>query len=114
MQNKLAKTLEATYWSIVIDETTDKSTETKLAICVQYFDMAEFRLKLNMLDVIRPISTDSDGLVKTIMAVINKAGFDVQNIAGFCADTCNTMFGQKHSVTKLLKDMNPDLFTMRL
>jgi hypothetical protein len=44
--------MNKTYWSIVIDETTDVSVETKLAIVVQYWDAVLFELVVSTLDLV--------------------------------------------------------------
>ena len=59
---KLIAVLNQTYFSIVIDETTDVSTESKLGIVLQYFCPVEFELKVNTLDLTECVDATAIGI----------------------------------------------------
>ena len=40
-------------------------------------------------------------IYKTILECFEQKGIPMENIIGFCADTCNVMFGTHHSVAQM-------------
>jgi hypothetical protein len=43
---------------------------------------------------------DAIGITDTVFEVFQKVGLKTSMLVGFCADTCNAMFGGHHSVAK--------------
>jgi hypothetical protein len=84
-------------FSVIIDETTDKSTTSQLAILAVYFNEKTFKLEIALVDLV-PLS---NGAAATIYKALLK------NVIGFCADTCNVMFGANHSVAQMLVKDHP-------
>lgn len=58
---KLIEVLNKSYWSIVIDETTDISVETKLAIVLQYWDPQSFKVIVSTLELAECTDGTADG-----------------------------------------------------
>lgn len=57
----LCENLKSNPWTLVPDETTDRSTETKLALGVQYFDPNDFKLKIDVLALVKPVEVTATG-----------------------------------------------------
>ena len=87
---------------MIIDETTDRSTKTQLAVLGTYFDEENFKLDTYLIHLI----TLPNGTVTTIYESIIKCMNDkfilMENVIGFSSDMCNVMFGKNHSVAQML------------
>ncbi|XP_064082024.1 uncharacterized protein LOC135198424 [Macrobrachium nipponense] len=92
-------------FSVVIDETTDKSTTSQLAILGTFFDANSFEMKCVFVDLIELPNGKADTIYGKIKACMTSCNIPMINVIGFCADTCNVMFGKHHSVSQLfIKD----------
>ena len=100
-------------FSIIIDETTDKSTLKQLAILATYFDMETFTSKYYLVDMIEVV----DGTAKGIYSALKQACADqfipMDNLIGYSSDTTNVMFGEHNSVSKLLVTEYPNVTAIK-
>ena len=53
------------------------------------------------------------GIIKTISDVFEELGIDTRMLFGYCADTCNSMFGANHSVSTLLREKVPQILNVK-
>lgn len=109
----LIKDLNKFPYSLFIDETTDISTEKQLAIMVSYFDEAEFTYKTNLLDIV----SCPDGSAKAIFSVSKQtllaSKINLTHWIGVCSDTTNTMMGEHHSVSQMIKSEFPEIHIIK-
>lgn len=110
---QLLQTLRTTFFSIIIDESTDVSSTKLLAIVVRYFCNQEGRVKSSFLKLLKVTETDATTLTTRLLAYFEKERVPISNMIGYASDTTNVMFGSHHSVVSLLKERIPNLFTMR-
>ncbi|KAK4024439.1 Uncharacterized protein APZ42_031628 [Daphnia magna] len=98
--------LRTTFFSIVIDETTDVTVESQLAVMVHYWDSAEFKLMVYVLDFVMCKEATTDGLSVSVLGLLDNLHIPSDNFIGFSADTCNVivMFEVNHSVSTILKE----------
>ncbi len=113
MFEQLIETLKKYFFSIVIDETTDVSVEKKLAAMVQYYDVSRGRLVVELLDMICVADGTAKALTEATLSLMKNQNCDLNMLVGFSADTCNTMFGARNSVSVLLKAVVPQLLTVK-
>lgn len=99
--------LKSRKFSIIIDETTDNSTQSQMAVLATYFDELNFRISLIFVDLIRMPDGKADTIYNTVLQCFKDKNIPMGNIIGFCADTCNVMFGAHHSVAQLLVKNHP-------
>ena len=85
--------MNETWWSLILDETTDVSVETKLVLVAQFWDMLSFKLNVSLIGMLHCPITTADGIVGTVCKTFDELGLHMGNIVGFAADTCNVMFG---------------------
>lgn len=94
-------------FSLIIDETTDKSTTSQLALVGMYFDEEEYKVVPVFIGLVEL----SDGKVITmhskIRETLSNMNIPMENVIDFCADTCNVMFGKYNSVSQLLLKEHP-------
>jgi hypothetical protein len=100
-------------FSILVDESTDKTDEKHLAVvvrtCLNNLDVRdEF---LCMLDV---VDGTSNGLYTLLIDFFNKHEIPYKsNMIGFAADGTNTMMGAHNSLQALIKRDIPNVFIMK-
>lgn len=100
IQECVAK-LKANLFSLIIDETTDISTTSQLAVLGVYFNEKDFRLELILIDLIPLKDGTATTIYTSLLESLRERGIPM-HVIGFCADTCNVMFGANHSVSQLL------------
>lgn len=99
--------LKTTKFSLIIDETTDKATTSQMAVIATYFDEKEFRLNKIFVDLIDMPDGKADTIYASVIKCFKDKNIPMENVIGFCADTCNVMFGKQHSVSQLLVHNHP-------
>ena len=94
--------LKSNKFSLIIDETTDLSTTSQLAILGTFFNEQNFHLEIILIDLVPLANGTANTIYNTLIESLKEKGIPMKNIIGFCADTCNVMFGINHSVAQLL------------
>ena len=72
------------------------------AILGVFFNEQEFRLEIILIDLVPLPNGTANTIYNTLIGNLKEKGIPMKNIIGFCADTCNVMFGIHHSVAQLL------------
>jgi hypothetical protein len=90
-------------FSMIIDETTNMSTLKQLV------DMEAFSSKNYLLDMVEVV----DGIYSAMKQVFSELHIPMDNLIGYSSDTTNVMFGEHHSVSKLLTTEYPNVTTVK-
>lgn len=98
---------------LIIDETTDLSVKSQLAVVIQYFSEDSYRQEYEVVDVVECNDKTAVGLTKLVLDLLRKNDIDPQMIVGFCADTTNSMFGCNNSVSTHLKKEIPKILCVK-
>ena len=106
IQECVAK-LKANKFSLIVDETTDNSITSHLAVLGVYFDEKDFRLEIILIDLIPLKDGTATTIYTSLLESLRERGIPMHNVVGFCADTCNVMFEVHHSVSQLLIKDHP-------
>ncbi len=96
-----------------MDETTDLSVKSQLAVIIQYFSTENNRQQQELLDIINCSDKSAEALTKAVVGLLTQYGIKKELVVGFCADTTNSMFGVHHSVSTLLKNEIPQIFCVK-
>ncbi|KAL7305200.1 hypothetical protein TKK_0002588 [Trichogramma kaykai] len=102
-------------FSILVDESTDISTEQSLCVMVRFFDEENVQVRDRLWDVIKVFDgdenckADAEMLAEKIILSFTSEEIPIDNIIGFCSDMCNVMFGAEKSVNAILKSAIPDM-----
>ncbi|XP_045031539.1 uncharacterized protein LOC123473950 [Daphnia magna] len=91
----LYEKLRKTFFSIVIDKTTDVKVQSQLAIMVQYWDAILCQLVVDVLEFIVCRDPSADGLSKSILTLLEKQQIPKDWVVGFCTDTCSVIVREK-------------------
>ena len=101
-------------FTMLIDESTDKSATKNLAIVVRLLDFDNYIVRDQFLSLIEICDGSALGIYNAIINFFNKHSVPYKNnLVGFAADGASTMFGRHHSVKTLLKNDIPNLYTMK-
>lgn len=113
MCTELNELLKINFFSTVIDETTDVSVEKKLAVMIQYYDFKIGRLVVDLLDMVECLDGRAVTLTEKVLDLMKSRKIDLKMMVGFCADTCNAMFGVNNSVAVHLKKEIPNVLAVK-
>lgn len=97
-------------FSVIIDETTDRSTSKQLSIMVQFYDKSLVCVFLDLLEV---KDSTAVGIFTAVKECFINKRIPMDNIIGFCSDTASVMMGSKHSVSTLLKKEVPNVVVVK-
>ena len=78
--------LKANKFSLIINETTDLSTTSQLAIIGTFFDENNFKLETILIDFIPLADGTANTIYNSMLGNLKEKGIPMKNI-GFCADT---------------------------
>ena len=92
---------------MILDETTERATTTQLAILAIYFDIDEYKMKQVLLDLKNIPDGKSQTIYNALAQCLRDRHIPFKNMVGFCADTCNVMFGSKQSLSQLIAQNHP-------
>lgn len=98
------ETISDVKYALIIDESTDISIKSILAIIIKYSSQ-DFCIK-TVLDLVE-VKT-SEGLFNIIYNSVTHYGLKLLNLIGFLANTTNVMFGEHSSVVQKLREVSPN------
>ena len=108
----LAEKLRKTKFTILLDESTDKSVSQILAVVVRYFDDEKSKVKDSLLGVIEVDNSTAAaaGLYKLVKKLLHDVDIPLANVIGLGADNCATMMGSSNGFQALIKMDVPNIF----
>lgn len=110
----LVAKMKTQYFSIIIDESTDKSSVKHLAIIVRMVDNNQFVVKDEFASLQEISDATANGVFEAIMDFFKKNNIPYQNnLIGFASDGAASMFGINHSVKTLLENEVKGIFVMK-
>ena len=110
-RKRLREVLQNQEFSIIIDESTDKSTLHSLCVVVRYVDNVNQKVNESLWDLIDVYDSDkalasAEQLKAKVMKSFDDQNVPEKNIFGLCSDTCNCML----LVADMMKDDNSNVF----
>lgn len=78
MKEELVDKLKDTFFSIIIDESTDVSVHNLIAVMVQYWDLTTNKLVMELLDLVEVEEPTANGLYKTVIHLLESLGIPVK------------------------------------
>ncbi|XP_045510218.1 uncharacterized protein LOC123705479 [Colias croceus] len=110
--SELVKTLQTEKFSLIVDESTDKSTTKHLALIAR--TAVDFNVEDNFLCLIPIVDGTASALHNECKEYFDNENIPYkENMIGFAADGANTMFGSHHSLSTLFANEIPHLFMMK-
>lgn len=110
--DSIIKLLNSTQFSLIIDESTDRTQIKHLCLLVRL--SIENKIKDIFLTLIEVDNADATSLFNHIIGFFKTHNIDYKkNLIGFGGDGANVIMGVNHSVSKLLKDECPNIFILK-
>ena len=97
--------------SILLDNSTDKSTEEHCLIYIRYLDMNSLQAKTEYLCTVKLFSKTGLSMFKTIQLVFKVLDIPLSKLAGLCTDGDSAMIGNRNGVRGLLRQVCPYLLS---
>ncbi|XP_031328947.1 uncharacterized protein LOC116170670 [Photinus pyralis] len=95
--------IPGTFFSIIMDETTDIGVKKQCAFTVIYCDPNSGKIVTKFFDMIEISSGKAEDLYRSLKEVIVSKNIPLTNLVGFSSDTTNVMVGHNNSVFSFLK-----------
>lgn len=118
IHEELRQKLLSQKFSVLIDESTDCSTDSAICICVRYFDEDLAKVTTAMWDFVE-IYDDSDRRAtgETLWNIVTSSftteEIPTANIIGFASDGANNVSGINHSVASRFRDQCSGIFILK-
>jgi hypothetical protein len=113
LQKQVERIKASSSFALLIDSSTDVSTEDHLLIYVRYLLPDMLVATTEYLTCVKLLATTADAITAVLLGVMTALGLDVQRMAGFCSDGVATMAGVKLGVAARLKAVNPHIIAVR-
>ncbi|XP_061724987.1 uncharacterized protein LOC133530945 [Cydia pomonella] len=108
----LCEDLRNNKFSLIIDESTDRSTTKHLCLVVRY--VKNYQVRDSFLGLIPLVTADAATLYNNIIDFFKVYNIPYeQNLIGFASDGANVMMGSNNSVMTLLTNELKELFVMK-
>lgn len=112
--DELVDAMKNSKFSLIIDESTDHSSDKNLCLVVRYYNKLEKQFRDQFYRLLPVDSGDATSLYNLIIDDFSTNNIPYKtNLVGFASDGANVMFGAHHSVMALLKKDIPNLYTMK-
>lgn len=100
-------------FSLIIDETTDVSSEKELAIIIRYYSETNQKITDSLLELVPMCSATGETIYNAINDALVKCNLDLTQCIGLGCDGASTMVGQYNSVWSRIHEHNPNCVLMR-
>lgn len=111
-ENQLIEILQKNKFSLIVDESTDRSSIKHLALIVR--TAVDFHVEDSFLCIIPVVDGTATALHNACTKYFEEKNIPYkENMVGFAADGTNSMFGQHHSLSKLFAKDIPNLFLIK-
>lgn len=112
VQMQLALILKETYFSVIIDETTDISTSKCLVIVVRYYSKQQERTLDSFFGLIELSAATADVIFNTVVDYFAKYNIPITDIIGFASDNASVMMGHLNGVKAKFQEKIPNIFVI--
>ena len=103
-QDDIHRILKNTHFSIIADETTDRTTTKFMVIVARYYSVEHRKPVEEFLAMPEVHDCTAPGLKKLLDDVMDRAGIPKENIIGFAADNASVMSGIHAGLATLLRN----------
>ncbi|KAK4006787.1 hypothetical protein OUZ56_011945 [Daphnia magna] len=80
LENELIQQLKKRFFSIIIDETTDVTTSTQIAvIMIQYWDASKQKLIVDIRDLVQCQDASANGLTRAVVDLLTKSAIPFES-----------------------------------
>lgn len=106
----MVEKMQSQIFSLIIDETTDISTEKCLVIVVRQFDTLKGKTKDAFFKLVQPPDGTGESISNTLLSTLEENNIPLKNFIGISTDNASSMVGRHSGVSTLLKRKLPQIF----
>ena len=100
-------------FSIIIDESTDLTTQKVLCVMLRFFSLRSRQIVTTFYRLIKLVECDAKTVHDAIKNQMKKDGLKIENMVGIGVDGASVMVGKHNSVTALFKQEIQDLVIIK-
>ena len=86
--------LKTNQFSLIINETTDRSTTKQMAILGMYFNKENFKFDCYLIHLITLPDGTATTIYESVIQCLRDKDIPMENVFGYSSYTCNVMFGR--------------------
>ncbi|XP_043201152.1 uncharacterized protein LOC122370000 [Amphibalanus amphitrite] len=113
LHEELLNDIGQSYFSLILDESTDISTTQCLGIMVRYFSKKMKKVVTSMYRLIELQATSAEAILEALLRALDTDKLQVSRLVGIGVDGASAMVGRHHSVSSMLKEKVPHLVVVR-
>ena len=102
-------------YSVLLDETTDCSTQKQLAVLIRFVDDRSAALEIctKVVDLAVVNKATGENLFNALMTTLAANGLNISNMIGMASDSASNMIGRNNSCYSRVKAANPNVFLVK-
>lgn len=113
LSEELKKDVKGQPFSLMVDESTDCSSEKLLCVCIRYFSDAKAEIVTAFLSLIPVNRTTGEALFDAVKKCLEEYELDLCQCIGFASDGANNMIGERNSLWSRIKESNPNCIQLK-
>eukprot|EP00794_Sanderia_malayensis_P010141 gene10141-biopygen8329 len=114
LKENLQDDLRDKKFSLLVDETTDVSSDKTMCLCVRYFSEKEEKIVTSFLEIVLVTEATGEALFDAVKLVLeNRNGLSLSNCIGFGSDGASNMVGEHNSLWSRIRNESPNCVQMR-
>ena len=113
LHEELLNDVGDSYFSLILDESTDVSTTQCLGVMIRYFSKKMKKVVTSMYRLIELEATSANAILEAVLQALDVDKLQVSRLLGIGVDGASAMVGRHHSVSSMLKDRVPHLVVVR-
>jgi hypothetical protein len=108
----IVNSLKGKVYSLIMDETTDLSTQKSLVVLIRYYDDKRQEIRDAFLGLIRLLRCNAESLFREVTNLLQTYNIPMENLIGLAADNAAVMMGNKSGVQARFQEINPSIFVL--
>lgn len=112
LEEELSAKLKGVKYCLLVDETTDVSSEKCLCVCVRFFDEVYGDVITAFLGLAPVVETTGEQLFEATMSILRRSGLAIENCMGYSSDGAANMTGEHNSLWSRVKAFSPSCIKM--
>lgn len=113
MMKKLREDIGTSYFSLILDESTNTSNIQCLGVVIRYFSSVKHSIVDTLYRLVSIESATAQAIFDKLISLLVKDDLSVSKLVGIGCDGANTMVGRHNSVATLLQEKQPLLVVFR-
>lgn len=113
MLTKLLEDIGNFPFSIIVDESTDHSTQKVLCIMLRFFSLQKRQMVTTFYRLIKLVESDAKAIHSHIKSQLETDGLKIENLVGIGVDGASVMVGKYNSLNALFKQELNDLIVIK-